>query len=421
MGIENDPLTGGSRLLEWTGGSATITNRSGASKNISNNWICVSGRYGVAAGPAGYFKYQAASSYNRLGAAQDTLQFLSSNNVAARYAIWFPGKTAAQTASGVSQVSWSSTSSNATLIFPGLDGAPAQVNVTLPPALAAYTPYLLPISNVTASSQQAAYPPTNTVDGNYANYWVSFYAPTNHAEWLKVTFPRIVAISEFMVYPRTDNGGYGPKGIQMFLNVTNSIDATGIPSSGTNVYAADMLPTTALEAHLAQPVTASNAVLVITSGYDRGSSTNPRNTQVVELMYLERAQPGTFGDWALHNFTDVQLANPDIGAPGADPDNDGVPNLVEFAMGGAAWVADSSAATLQPVASPPGTFRFYYQERKNLGDVLRSFETSTNVLIWSSVSPSSLSNVADLGSLWRREATFPAQSRMALFRLKFTQ
>jgi hypothetical protein len=95
--------------------------------------------------------------------------------------------------------------------------------------------------------------------------------------------------------------------------------------------------------------------------------------------------------------------------------------MVEFAMGGAAWVADSSAATLEPVASPPGTFRFRYQERKNLSDVLRSFETSTNLLIWSSVSPSSLSNVADLGSLWLREATFPAQSRMALFRLKFTQ
>src|SRR5205809_7464806 len=87
MGVETDPLTGGSRLLEWTGGSAIITNRTGASRNISNYWICVSGRYGVAAGPAGYFKYQAASSYNRLGAAQDTLQFLSSNNVAPRYAV----------------------------------------------------------------------------------------------------------------------------------------------------------------------------------------------------------------------------------------------------------------------------------------------------------------------------------------------
>ena len=77
IGIENDPLTGGSRLLEWTGGSATVTNRSGVACNITNQWVCVAGRYGLAAGPAGYFNYQAASSYNRAGAAQDTLQFIA--------------------------------------------------------------------------------------------------------------------------------------------------------------------------------------------------------------------------------------------------------------------------------------------------------------------------------------------------------
>ena len=62
-GIENDPLTGGSRRLEWSGGSAAITNRTGASRNVTNDWICVAGRYGLAGGPAGYFRYAAASSY----------------------------------------------------------------------------------------------------------------------------------------------------------------------------------------------------------------------------------------------------------------------------------------------------------------------------------------------------------------------
>ena len=67
IGIENDPLTGGSRLVEWTGASAIITNRSGATRNITNDKVCVAGRYGVAAGPAGYFKYQAVTPYNRTG------------------------------------------------------------------------------------------------------------------------------------------------------------------------------------------------------------------------------------------------------------------------------------------------------------------------------------------------------------------
>jgi hypothetical protein len=414
MGIENDPLIGGSRLLEWTGGSVTITNRSGASRSISNNWICVSGRYGVAAGPAGYFKYQAASSYNRLGAAQDTLQFLSSNNVAPRYAVWFPGKTATQTASGASQIVWNATSNNVTLAFPGLGGAQSQITAPLPPALAAYTPYLIPISNITASSQQAAYPPINAVDGNYANFWVSLGTnpgdgPTpSHPEWLQVTFPRTTAISEFQVFPRTANGGYGPKALQMLLN-------------GLVVYQGTMAATSTLDIKLPQPTNATTAELFITSSYDPSYPSNSRNVQVMEMNFLERAQPGTFGDWALHNFTDTQLADPTIGSASADPDQDGVPNLVEFAMGGNPWTADSSAAQLQLVSSAPGTFRFRFQERKNLGDVQRFFESSTDLLSWSNTTPTTLSNIADLGTLWLREATFAVQGAAMLFRLKFTQ
>jgi hypothetical protein len=414
MGIENDPLIGGSRLLEWTGGSATITNRSGASRNISNNWICVSGRYGVAAGPAGYFKYLAATTYNRLGAAQDTLQFLSSNNVAPRYAVWFPGKTAAQTASNASLISWSATSSNASLTFPGIGGAPSQITAPLPPALAAYTPYLLPISNITASSSQVAYPPTNAVDGNYANFWVSLGSnpgdgPTvANPQWLQVTFPRTSAISEFQVYPRTANGGYGPKAVQMLLN-------------GSVVYQGTMAATSTLDIKLSQPTNASTAELFITSSYDPNYPSNSRNVQVVEMNFLERAQPGTFGDWALHNFTDSQLADSNLGSATADPDQDGVPNLVEFAMGGNPWSADGSVARLLPVAAAAGVFRFRFQERKNLGDIQRSFESSTDLINWSTATPSTLSNVSDLGALWLREASFPIQSLATLFRLKFTQ
>ena len=37
VGIENDPLVGGSRLVEWVGGSVIITNRSGLSRAITND------------------------------------------------------------------------------------------------------------------------------------------------------------------------------------------------------------------------------------------------------------------------------------------------------------------------------------------------------------------------------------------------
>jgi hypothetical protein len=418
VGIENDPLIGGSRLLEWAGGSAVVTNRTGVSRNISNNWVCVASRYGLAAGPAGYFNYHAASSYNRSGAAEDTLQYITQDQLGARYAVWFPGQSAAQTMTNSSQVSWTLSATNCVLTFPGLGGTPAQITAVLPPAAPRYPPYLLPLGGVTASSWQAAYPPTNATDGSLSDFWVSTYGPTNHAEWLMVTFPRLVALSEFQVYPRTDNGGYGPKGIQMVLNVTNPIPASGIPTSATNIYQGTVAATASLDVCLAKPLLATNAVLVITSAYDRGISTNPRNVQVVELSFYERAIPGTFGDWSLHEFTDAQLADPAFGTASADPDHDGVSNLAEFALGGDPLTADGSPLALQSTSSA-GAFTLTFRERKNLGDVQYRFERSTDLVNWNEVTPLTLVTVGDLPEVYLRAAAFPVQSQASFFRLKF--
>ena len=54
-GIENDPLTGSARLLEWAGSSASMTAFSGATRNVTNAWICVSGRYGAGRRAGGIF------------------------------------------------------------------------------------------------------------------------------------------------------------------------------------------------------------------------------------------------------------------------------------------------------------------------------------------------------------------------------
>lgn len=120
-GIENAPLNGGSRLLEWHIGSAIITNLSGITREVTNAWICLAGHYGMACGPGGYFKYQAAKVYNH-GTAEDTLEFMPANSLAPRYAVWFPGKSASQTASGANRVSWAVSATNCVLSFPGPAG-----------------------------------------------------------------------------------------------------------------------------------------------------------------------------------------------------------------------------------------------------------------------------------------------------------
>jgi len=121
VGIENAPLNGGTRLLEWNNGSAVITNLSGLTRNVTNAWICVAGHYGMACGPGGYFNYQAAKAYSH-GAAQHTLQFMSTNSLTPRYAVWFPGKSESQTRWGANRVSWGVSATNCVLSFPGPAG-----------------------------------------------------------------------------------------------------------------------------------------------------------------------------------------------------------------------------------------------------------------------------------------------------------
>lgn len=139
-GIENDLLTGGSRLLEWSGNSAIITNRTGVSRNVTNNWICVAGRYGLAAGPAGYFNYTAnttyartSPSYSEAGEAEDALSFVESNQLAPRYAVWFPAKSALQTSNLAAQITWSTNNTTATLTFPGTNGAATTLSAYIGP------------------------------------------------------------------------------------------------------------------------------------------------------------------------------------------------------------------------------------------------------------------------------------------------
>ena len=399
VGIQNDPLSGGTRSLQWASGSAIVTNRTGVSVNMTNNWVNIAGRYGVAAGPGGFFNYQTASGYTRLnevgginesGIAEDTLQYMPTNSSTVRYAVWFPGDSSAQTASNAAQISWSIQSSNATLTFPGLNGNIAQISIVIPvPPL--YPPYNLPIGSVTASSSQPNYPPTNAVDGNTSTFWVSSGTSagqgptTNHPEWLAVAFPREVAVSGFQVAPRTQNGGYGPKAIQMLLN-------------GSSVYSGTMAATANLNVNLYPPLYATNAELYITSSYDPSYPTDSRNVQVVEMDFYERAQPGTYADWEMQTFTRSELTNSLYEGPLADPDNDGVPNIIEFATG-----ANSPRRRRHQRPNPrnahrtAGQFAIQYHERKTLGNVTNVIEFSTNLLNWTIVQPSSVTNLEDLG------------------------
>jgi hypothetical protein len=131
IGLENHKLTGGTRRVASASGATDITERSGKTLILDGGWACVSEKLGFIAGPAGKIRYQAASNYNRRGAAEDTMEFVPEKPFAPRFAIWLPGKNAAATKKLASRVRWNVSDTNGALTFPTAKGKTQQLIVPL--------------------------------------------------------------------------------------------------------------------------------------------------------------------------------------------------------------------------------------------------------------------------------------------------
>jgi hypothetical protein len=176
---------------------------------------------------------------------------------------------------------------------------------------------------------------------------------------------------------------------------------------------------TPLDVVLSHPVYATNAQLYITSAYDPTYPTSPRNAQVEELVFNERAMPGTFGDWELGAFTSAQINNSAITSPFADPDHDGVLNLQEFAVGGNPLVPDATNAAMAAVILAGNQVAVQYQALNQLGDVSLQFQASPDLLNWTNVTPVVINQVTNLGTVSINQAVFPQQPPMQFYRVEY--
>ena len=126
--IENDPLSGGKRTLLWKDNSTVIKERSGTSKQfLSIGWLNIDNCIGYIAVPEGNFNYQAASNYNRNGAAEDAILFLPKEKNTTRAIIVLPGKDAAVTAKVQKSLKWTISKTECKLNFIKPDGKKMEI------------------------------------------------------------------------------------------------------------------------------------------------------------------------------------------------------------------------------------------------------------------------------------------------------
>jgi hypothetical protein len=86
---------------------------------------------------------------------------------------------------------------------------------------------------------------------------------------------------------------------------------------------------------------------------DSSSLTDGENRAFVDqISYVpDGFQPYTYTSWLNERFTSLDLANPLISGPGADPDSDGIPNLLEAALGSLPKVANPGGYGLSVVSA----------------------------------------------------------------------
>lgn len=100
----------------------------------------------------------------------------------------------------------------------------------------------------------------------------------------------------------------------------------------------------------------------------------------VERSFVVRE---TVNSWQLGYFSESELLDPAISGPNADPDHDGMPNLVEYALGLDPRAASSTSAP--PVGVTATDWTFTYSRPADRSDITYAVEYSVDLTHWVSV------------------------------------
>lgn len=139
----------------------------------------------------------------------------------------------------------------------------------------------------------------------------------------------------------------------------------------------------------------------VSPGVFRTMTFDPTDEANAELRLFTYRLAGSYSSWGESYFSAAELEDPTASGPEADPDQDGIPNLLEYALG--SLPKSPSRAGLPTTGLMEEGGRFYltltYERIKPAGDIEFVVESSPDLVSWSPEG----TEVVDLADLGNRE------------------
>lgn len=198
--------------------------------------------------------------------------------------------------------------------------------------------------------------------------------------------------------PRDDNKGSIARAM-FYMAVRYDGSDTDVPdlelsdTPDDNLYRFGKL-TSLLEWHREFPVENAENVRnqVIYDNYQHNRNPFVDHPDFAEMVF-NGVGPGVA--WQRTKFSDTELANPSIGGDTADPDHDGITNLEEYTINDDPWKPDNNQIITGSVSRTGSTNNLFisYPHNRNATDLTITYETSSNLITWTTASATLISAV----------------------------